>query len=161
MLIVPIIGDHIETTNGLPFEVLSYSNLNPKGPLVRVRPASSSALEEVYFQDIALIEGVKVRLIKNHDGLNVFETDEYLKRKSPLPQPSEVITSGGRQHTVKRLTLHVRGELSAGLVFECSDLDDDTEIHVGVQDVDDLQGYIFSKATFRKTYADYIGTSLE
>lgn len=161
MIIVPLNGDTIETAVGVPRRVISYSNLNSSGPVVRVR-STGTDLETVPFKEIQSVNGLSVSVAKNAKAQNVFSTDGYLKRASPLPQPGEVILSkvNGveiRKYTVNRVRLHVKGRLSEGLIFECVE-DDGTPVDLRVQDVQDIEGYVFSSKAFQRTYADYAGT---
>lgn len=161
MLILPITGDRIETADGFPSVVVSFSNLNPDGPSVSVKSEADKSISTVFFDEILKIQDQSVKLIKNKDGLNVFETDSYIKRKSPLPQVNDIISSGSKQYIINRLMLHVRGNLSAGLIFVCTSTSDDSSLSIGASDIDDVQGEMFSKAKFVKAYADYIGETNE
>ena len=164
MLLVPVQGDSIITKAGHPFKVVSFSNLNPDGPLLRVTSTGSSAIEEVLFREVDKIEGQAVKLIKNADGFNVFHSDAAIKRPADLPQPQDRLTvstdTGQLDVKVVRLNLHVRNKLSLGLHIDAVD-DNDVEHVVRLKDVVDIDGQLFSKSKFKKAYGEYFGASNE
>jgi hypothetical protein len=161
MILVPLNGDTVETEAGLPQKVVAYSNLNSSGPLVRVQ-SKGSELKAVSFKSIFKINDLEVTLLKNDKGQNVFSTDGYLKRAEPLPQVNEVLHSNvngieNRKYTVKRVRLHVKGRLSEGLIFECTD-EDGTPADLRVRDIIGIESYLFNRKAFQKLYFDYAGT---
>lgn len=161
MIIVPLNGDTIETAAGVPRRVISYSNLNSSGPVVRVR-STGTDLETVPFKEILRLNDLDVELLKNAHGQNVMSTDGYLKRELHLPQPGEEIQANtgieARWYIVNRVRLHVKGRLSEGMILECTDEDDGTETDVRLHQIDDIHSVIFNSKKFLKLYADYVGT---
>lgn len=160
MIIVPIAGDRIKTTNGLPFKVLSFTNYKPEGPAVLVEPASGSGTETVFFDDITEVNGKKVRVLKSAEGYKVLETDGYFERTFQLPQPGETIQSDSngietRSYEVQRLRIHVQGRLTSGMILDCRDKDSDVVSELSLDDITDIDHYLFKRDKFLALYADY------
>jgi hypothetical protein len=160
MIIVPVAGDRILTSKGLPSKVLSYTNYKPEGPAVLVEGLEGGATDTVFFKDIVEINDQKVKLIKNADGYNVFELDGFFKRKFQLPRPGESISSDvsgveTRQYEVKRLNLHVKNQLSRGMIIYCTEKDTNEVIEITLSQITDIAHYLFSRTKFLAYYADY------
>jgi hypothetical protein len=161
MLIVPLRGDKITTADGPEFVVDSYTNFKTD-PAVYVDVARGQN-SIVYFQDIDLINGVKVEYNK---ASKVFTALGIVKRKYNLPQPKDSITvrNAGNQEDaendhvlVKTAKLHSRAiGLSKGLVIQ----DADGGIH-GLADIIDIERSVgsehFDSKRFIKYYKDYSG----
>jgi len=163
MIIVPLNGDTIETADRVPRKVIAYSNLNSSGPVVRVRSESGGTdLETVPFKEILKLNDLEVTLLKNAKGQNVLSTDGYIERSQPLPQPGETCTANlgveERKYHVGRVRLHVKGRLSEGLIFECIE-DYGTVTDVRLNQITDIDSYVFGLKAFRRLYADYAGTN--
>src|SRR3990167_4496853 len=122
MIIVPVSGDKIKTSDGLPAKVLSYSNLKPEGPAVLVQGSEGSPSETVFFQDIVKINDQKVRYVKNADGYKVFEIDGVMTRTFQLPQPGDSVRADNgdisREYEIKRIKLHVKDQQTRGLMLD-------------------------------------------
>lgn len=160
MIIVPVAGDRILTSKGLPSKVLSYTNYKPEGPAVLVEAIEGGTTDTVFFKDIVELNGQKVKLIKSADGYNVLEIDGFIERKFQLPQPGETISSNAsgieaRQYEVKRLNLHVQNQLSRGLIIDCTEIDTDEVSEITLSQITDIAHYLFSRAKFLAFYADY------
>lgn len=156
MIILPIPGDRIKTSSGLPAKVLSYTNYKLDGPAVIVDGPD----ELLYFKDIKELNDQKVKLIKNAEGYNVLETDGYLERKFHLPQVGEFISSDisgveTRSYEVLRLRLHIKDQLSRGLVLDVKDKETGEELEIPISKVKDIDHYIFSQKKFLEYYSDY------
>ena len=154
MFIVPIAGDRITTLEGLPAKVLSFTNYKAIGPAVIVEGDDGTSSETVFFQDIVKINDQKVRYTKNASAFKVFETDGYLKRTFQLPQPGSVIEAG-KKMTVKRLKLHVKDNLSRGLILECLPQDSDITEEITLSQITGIDRELFSRSKFLAYYADY------
>ena len=152
MIIVPVANDTIKTAKGLPSKVLSFTNYNVEGPAVIVQ--GEADVQTVFFKEIVSINDVKVRVIKNGDGLNIFEIDGYLKRAVQLPQPGSMIKTTERL-LVRRLKLHVQNQLTRGLILECKAEDSDLIREVTLSEITNIERAIFSKSKFLAYYADY------
>lgn len=90
MLVVPLSGDTITTSDNVDYEVIAYTNFKPKGPAVYVKSESDitdKAPHLVYFFDIDKINGVKVEM----DSGKTFKSFGKIKRKYHLPQPGDEI----------------------------------------------------------------------
>jgi hypothetical protein len=161
MIIVPIKGDKITTVDGLPYKVLSYSNLNSDGPVVFVDSAGGS--DQVLLQNIVEINGKKVTLIKSAEGYNVLEADGFFDRKYHLPQVGEKVKSGiseieERTYEVIRLRLHVDGKLSAGLILNTEEEGSKAKVELSLGDLTDIDRPLFSLNGFLRLYDDYVRT---
>jgi len=163
MLVVPIKGDKITTTEGQEFTVDSYTNY-------KVEPAVYIDVDHgqnpiVYFQDIEEINSVKVEYNKTS---KLFTALGIIKRKYNLPQPKDTITidnpsapedSPDETAQVKNLKLHNKAiGLSKGLAIV--DTNDNTYTLPDVQDIDrDTGSEHFDRRKFLKYYKDYTGHS--
>lgn len=160
MIIVPLAGDRVKTAEGVTFKVLSYTNYKAEGPAVIVESPDEKTVETVFFKDILSINDQKVKLIKNGDGYNVFETDGYIKRKFQLPQvddhiKSEVNGIEPRLYKVNRIRLHVKEALSQGLILDCEDPVSDEKFEINLNSILDVPHTIFNQNGFQTYYSDY------
>lgn len=160
MIIVPVSGDKIKTVDGLPFKVLSYSNLKPEGPSVLVESTEGSSTETVFFQDIVKINDQKVKYIKNADGYKVFEIDGVMSRMFQLPQPGDSIRADvddiGREYEVQRIKLHVKGEQSQGMILEVFQPGSEELIEtIALDQITDIDHSLFNRSKFIEYYKDY------
>lgn len=167
MILVPLNGDSIITEGSIERKVISFSNLNESGPVVRVRSGlGGTDLETVQFKEIQKLNDLEVKVLKNDKGQNVFSTDGYVKRSSPLPQVNEVLSANvngieTRKYKVKRIRLHVKGRLSEGMIFECEDVSDGELVDVRIRQITDIESYVFGPKAFQKLYSEYAGTTNE
>lgn len=161
MLVVPIKGDRITTKDSLEFTVDSYTNFKPDPAVYVDVPRGQNPI--VYFQDVDLINGVKVEYNKSS---KVFTALGIIKRKHHLPQPKDIITvdrpggpedAGDDDTTVKTPKLHSRAiGLSRGLVI--IDTDDNVFSLGDIVDIDrDVGGDSFDRQKFTRYYKDYLG----
>lgn len=163
MIIVPVSGDKIKTTAGLPAKVLSYSNLKPEGPAVLVESASGSAsTETVFFQDITKINDQKVKYIKTDDGYKVFEIDGVMNRTFQLPQPGDSVRADNgdisREYEIKRIKLHVKDQQTRGMVFDVFQPGTEELIEeITLDQITDVDHSLFNRSKFIAYYADYSG----
>lgn len=160
MIIVPVSGDKIKTFDGLPFEVLSYSNLNVDGPKVIVKTSTNQ--ESVFFDEIAEIAGRKVTLIKSGKGYNVFDIDGFLERRQQLPQIGEIVKSKisgieERDYEVTRIRLHVKNRFSDGMILDCDDIESGEKVELTLTDLTSIDRSLFSLKKFLSFYDDYTG----
>lgn len=163
MLIVPLKGDKITTSEGPEFIVTSFTNYKADPAVYVDVPRSQNSI--VYFQDIAEINGVKVEYNK---ASKVFTALGIVKRKYNLPQPKDTITvnkpgnpedSQDDRAIIKNAKLHSKAiGLSKGLVL--IDTDDNVYTLPDVQDIDRAVGAEhFKRDKFLKYYKDYTGRS--
>lgn len=160
MIIVPVASDRIKTVNGLPFKVLSFTNYKPEGPAVLVESSSGSNTETVFFEDIVQINGKNVRVLKSAEGYKVFESDGFFPRTFQLPQVGEVIRSRvngieERPYEVQRIRLHVQGHLASGLILDCQEKDAPSVTELTLDDINDIDHYLFKRDKFLSFYSDY------
>lgn len=160
MYVVPVSGDKIKTKDGLPFKVLSYSNYKTEGPAVIVDSPGSKITDTVFFQDIAELNGQKVTYAKTGKAFKVFETPGAFERKFQLPQPGEFITSNisgvePRKYEIQRICLHVKNQLSSGLLLDCLEKDQAQKVQIPLSQISDVDHYLFSREKFMAYYADY------
>lgn len=163
MLVVPLKGDTITTTDGPTFVVDSYTNYKPDPAVYVEVPRGQNSI--VYFQDIEEINGVKVEYNKSS---KVFTALGVIKRKYNLPQPKDIITvdrpgspddEGDNTTEVKTPKLHNKAiGLSRGLVI--IDRDDNMYSLTDIISIDrDIGGEHFDHKKFTKYYKDYLGRS--
>ena len=158
MLIVPVTGDRIKTADGLPAKVLSYSNYKTEGPAV-ITDGEGPA-QSVPFNEITKINDQRVKLLKNAEGYNVFETSGFMDRTFQIPQPGDIITSTvsgveAREYEVVRVRLHVKDQLSRGMILDCNDQETHEETEVMLGQIKDIAHTIFNHKKFLGYYADY------
>lgn len=158
MIVLPIKKDLVSTVEG-EYEVISYSNIDTKGPCVYCKDGQTSI--KIYFRDITKINDVPVTL-KKARAKNVFEADEFIERKYDLPELGSVITTQHedieRELLVKKITLHKPDYYSSGLIYECVDPETDEEVEVTLDKIIDVSKTMFKKAGFRSYYNDYFPT---
>lgn len=161
MIVVPVKKDKV-TSDGAEYEVISYSNIDTKGPCVYCKDGQSPL--KIYFKDITAINGVAVSL-KKARAKNVFEADEFIERKYDLPDLGIKITVLNedieRELLVKRVLLHKADSLSSGMVFECADPETDEVSDVTLDKIVDVSKTIFKKSGFKAYYIDYFPTEQE
>lgn len=158
MIIVPVLNDSVKTKDGLPYKVLSFTNYNTSGPAVIVQGPSST--ETVFFDDITELAGRKVTLLKSDEGYKVFESDGFVERKFHLPQIGEIVKSSisgieSRKYEVQRIRLHVKGSLAKGMIFDVQDKDSNEVKQITLDDIEDIEHYLFERQKFLTFYADY------
>lgn len=163
MLIVPLVGDRIETREGVSFQVLSYSNYRDKGPCVYVEHTVGVPSDAVYFFDIAKINGKTVDYVP---GSKVFKAAGEIPRKFQLPQLNDTVTYRGKEGSVDMkvtgLKLHKKGELAKGLFIVGQEEGSDEKVFVRLPQITDLVRDIgndmFNRDRFLSYYADYRGS---
>ena len=166
MLIVPIKGDVIKTSDDSEFTVEAYSNFKNKGPAVYVEHGAGEKTLPIYFFDIIEVNGIKVEFNNMSKVLNALG---FMKRKQHLPQKHDVITvedseneseeSTTKKVKVTELKLHNRNlGLSRGLIIVG---DDDN--NYSLKDIKAIKrasgDSYFDKNKFVKIYKDYLGYS--
>lgn len=158
MFIVPVADDRIETLDGLPFKVLSYTNYRDEGPAVIAEDKSSGVSQTIFFSNLKTLNDQPVKLSKGK-ATKVLEIDGYLPRSQPLPQPGDVITAtvadSSDKYRVTGLKLHVRNRLSEGLIIKAEELELGTEVELSIDQIDDIERTLFNKKKFRLYYQDY------
>lgn len=163
MIIVPVPGDTIKAVDGLPANVLSYSNLKPEGPAVLVESdEGSTSTSTVFFQDIVKINDQKVKYIKNDDGYKVFEIDGVMIRKFDLPQPGDSVRADtgdiSREYEIKRINLHVKDQQAKGIILDVFQPGSEDLIEeITLDQITDIDHSIFNRSKFLAYYADYTG----
>lgn len=162
MIVVPLVGDKVETETNISFKVLSYTNYKSEGPAVIVESPDEKTTETIFFKDIVLLNDQKVKLIKNADGYNVFEIDGYIKRKFQLPQPKDIISSDTngieqRLYIVNRIRLHIKDRLSQGVVIDCQEQETEELVEITLDKIFDIEHTLFNRKGFQTYYSDYIG----
>lgn len=159
MLIVPVQGDIVTTYDLLEFEVDSYTPYKTD-PAVYVKvPRGQNPI--VYFQDIDLINGVKLEYNKS---AKIFTALGTIKRKYNLPQPKDTITfrntnGSGEEFEdvveVKTIKLHNK---AIGLSAKLSIVDENKTVH-SLSDIRDITRSAgsehFDRKKFLKYYEDY------
>jgi hypothetical protein len=155
MLIVPIAGDHIKTVDNLPYKVLSFTNLKSEGPAVSCETANGSSIEDIQFRDIVFINDRKVKLMKDVEAYNIFEVDGYFEREHHLPQPDESIESDGTTYKISRIKLHVKNQLSKGIIFECREKDSELIRDITLNQISKIKRSLVSRSRFLSYYEDY------
>lgn len=87
MLVVPVRGDKIKTSDNSDIRIVStYTSLKDQPAVYLEKSTSTDAY--VYFSDIVEINGVRVEY---ESGSKVFSALGPLKRKYNLPQPKDTI----------------------------------------------------------------------
>lgn len=163
MLVVPLKGDSITTTDGPKFTVDSYTNFKTDPAVYVEVPRGQNSI--VYFQDIEEINGVKVEYNKSS---KVFTALGVIKRKYNLPQPKDTITverpggpddAGDDDSEVKTPKLHSKAiGLSRGLVI--IDKEDNVFSLGDIIEIDrSVGGEHFDRKKFLRYYKDYTGRS--
>lgn len=154
MFIVPLTDDLV-VAGGISYRVLSFNNYAKNGPAVLAEPLGGGAVETIPFSNIEKIEGQKAKLITSSKASKVFKVDGKVHRKFHLPQPGEEIQSGDQTFVVVKLRLHVREQLSRGLIIDAAETfsNDVSELVLG--NIDKLGGSLFSRTKFLRYYADY------
>lgn len=159
MIIVPVAGDTLKTVDGLPFKVVSYTNNKDDGPAVLATPASGGETVPIYFETVAIVNGQKVRYVKNGDGYKVFETDGYMKRDYQLPQPGEFIDANlgieTRSYKVNRIRLNVPNLTASGMILDVEDKADGIEATTTLNQIMNINQTLFKQKAFIAYYADY------
>lgn len=159
MIIVPVSGDNIKSSDGLPSKVLSYTNYEEHGPAVIVE-TGSGASETLAFEDIVSVNGKSVKVVIDGTGYKVLESAGFVERKFQLPQIGEIVTSAiseieTRRYEVSRIRLHVPQGLSRGLVLDVNDVDSEEKVELTLDDIIDIEQYLFDKKKFLEFYQDY------
>lgn len=159
MIIVPIAGDSLKTKDGLPFKVLAYTNYKSDGPAVVVQ--ATVGQETVQFSEIETINDHAVEVLKDADGYNVLSTDSYVHRKFSLPQPGDFIKSSvsgieERSYQVKRIRLHIQGNLAGGMIFDAQERDDPAVVEISLDQISNIDHTLFNRDKFLAYYADYV-----
>lgn len=155
MLIVPIAGDHIKTVDNLPYKVLSFTNLKSEGPAVSCETTGGASVEDIQFRDIVSINERKVKLTKDAKAYNVFEVDGHFDRDYQLPQPGESLESDGITYKVSRIKLHVKDQLSKGIIFECTEKDSELISDITLNEIAKVKHSLKSRSKFLSYYGDY------
>jgi hypothetical protein len=155
MYVVPLAGDRITNKNGLPFKVVSFTNYKKEGPAVIAEPLGGGESETVLFTEIDELNGQKPRFIKDDKAFKVFEIDGVLDREWDLPQPGDKFSSGDRSYKLVRLKLHVKDELSRGLILVSTSDEADGTVDLVLGNIDAIDGARFAKAKFLAYYSDY------
>jgi hypothetical protein len=79
MLIVPLAGDNIRTTAGLPGKVIGFTNSTGNGPTAILEDGQAP------FDTITKLNNIPVKFVKNAHGYKVLETDGFVSRPFQLP----------------------------------------------------------------------------
>lgn len=154
MLILPVAGDTIKSANEIPLRVLSYTNYNSKGPAVLCEGVDSEIIT-VFFKDLISLNDIDVKLVKNAEAFNILETDGYIQRKVELPQPKSKIVVGGYDYKIQRLNLHVRNQISRGLIFDCENISTGGIEEILLHQITRVDRSLSSQAQLVKYYRDY------
>lgn len=161
MLVVPLVGDKITTTDDGEFIVISYTPFKDKGPAIYVESPIGTPPPIIYFFDIEKINGVKVEY---SDSSKVFTALGLIKRSVHLPQlkdtmiflkPSTPIDSENDKMIVTGLKLHNKSEgIGKGLLvcgedgcFKLSEIIDLKRVHANEH---------FNRTRFLRIYKEYL-----
>lgn len=155
MIVVPLIGDSIETEGGVKHTVLSYSPY-AQIPSVLVQKDDNST-DRISFDDIKAINGTPVSLTPG----KVFEASSLIKRKIQLPQEADKITVQNQVIKVKTLKLRKSGKLTNGIIAIGEDWNTKNNVEVRVYGIDSIEradgDTDFSRKFFHTLYKDYLG----
>jgi hypothetical protein len=154
MLLVPLVGDVVETAGEVRHTVVSYAPYKNL-PAVYVESAVNGT-QSVPFSDIQKINGTPVTLTTG----KVFEASSLVKRKAQLPQQNDKITAQGLTIKVKALKLRERSKLTDGMLIAGENEADESQITVRLADVQNIKradGGSESARRVLSTYAEYLG----
>jgi hypothetical protein len=158
MIVVPLGGDTIQTTDGQKLRVISYTNYRDGGPAVYCRNRGDKTQTLVYFFDIVSINGTKVEYSR---GSKMFNALGKITRTQHLPQPDDNIVVATKNEKISaevdslKLKSKLYGE-NKGIVVK----DKDGAAHrlKSILDIDsDLGGIRFNRRAFLSTYEEYLG----
>lgn len=163
MLIVPLAGDSIKTSSGLPGKVLGFTNSVQDGPSVLLDDDS-----KVPFTEIRTLNGIPVRSVKNAKAYKVLETDGFIDRAVQLPQPGDSVRANNsgisdesaREYEIVRMKLSVLNRESEGILFDSFQPGSEELIEeIRLSDIEDIDHSIFNRKKFLELYSEYAGTS--
>lgn len=158
MIVVPLEGDVIQTSDGQRFRVVTYTNYKEGGPAVYCRNRGDKAQTLVYFFDIVAINGTKVEYSR---GSKMFNALGKITRAQHLPQPDDnvVIASKGEKRTVEVDSLKLKSKAygtNKGILIK----DKEGNVHrlKAIIDIDPaIGGSRFNRKAFFSLYDDYLG----
>lgn len=153
MFIVPSSGDVIETTNGVTYTVLGFSNYaDQPAALVQAEGAST---ESVSFDEIAKINRAPVTLTSSKIFTGV------AKHGVSLPQKDDKVTTSSGVIKVDNLKLHNKGQLAKGLIIVGTNVDTSEKMTVRFADVTSILlangSEVKNLKAVKTKFQDYIG----
>lgn len=156
MFIVPLSGDKIETTGGVTYTVLSYTNYKDS-PAVYVQGVAVET-KSIPFSDIVKINKIAVKLLPS----KVFDAATRPKDQLPLPQKDDKVKLGRFMVKISMLKLNQRGNLAAGLLIVGDNVETKERVTArmsGISAIERADGTKISDvAPFKRQYHDYLGS---
>lgn len=158
MIVVPLAGDTVQTSDGQKFRVVAYTNYRDGGPAVYCRNRGDKSQTLVYFFDIVSINGTKVEYSR---GSKMFNALGKIARVQHLPQPDDnvVVATKSEKRSVEVESLKLKSKLygtNKGVVFK--DTEGNAHRLKSIFDIDsDLGGIRFNRKAFLATYEEYLG----
>lgn len=158
MIVVPLAGDVIQTSDGQRLRVITYTNYKEGGPAVYCRNRGDKAQTLVYFFDIVSINGTKVEYARASKMFNAFGK---INRAQHLPQPDDsiIVASNGEKKSVEVQALKLKSKaysVSKGIIVKGKD--DDAYRLKSILDIDrDIGGSRFNRKAFLAMYDEYLG----
>lgn len=158
MIVVPLAGDVIQTSDGQKLRVQAYTNYKEGGPAVYCRNRGDKTQTLVYFFDIVGINGTKVEYAR---GSKMFNAYGKINRVQHLPQPDDtvIVASGGEKKSVKVQSLKLKSKAySAGKGMIVKGEDGEAYRLKSILDIDrDIGGSRFNRKAFLALYDEYTG----
>jgi hypothetical protein len=161
MLIVPLAGDNIKTSSGLPGKVIGFTNSIENGPTAILEDGQAP------FDTITKLQNVPVKLVKNAHAYRVLETDGFVARPFQLPQPGDSVRANNsgisdessREYEIVRVKLAVKGRESEGILFDAFEPGTEELMEeIRLDQIEDVDHSIFNRTKFQKLYSEYAGT---
>lgn len=158
MIVVPLAGDVIQTSDGQKLRVRAYTNYKEGGPAVYCRNRGDKNQTLIYFFDIVSINGTKVEYARASKMFNAFGK---INRVQHLPQPDDaiIVASGGEKKSVEVGSLKLKSKaynVSKGIIVKGQD--GEAYRLKSVIDIDrDIGGSRFNRKAFLALYDEYLG----
>lgn len=159
MIVVPLAGDVIQTSDGQKLRVQAYTNYKEGGPAVYCRNRGDKTQTLVYFFDIVAINGTKVEYARASKMFNAFGK---INRVQHLPQPDDaiIVASGGEKKSVEVGSLKLKSKtysVSKGIIVKGKGEDEAYRLKA-ILDIDrDIGGSRFNRKAFLALYDEYTG----
>jgi len=157
MLIVPLLGDVIETISDIQYTVVGYSAY-AKLPSALVEASGANTTLSVPFKEIKALNGTPVALTPG----KILKAESVVTRKFQLPQVHDVVMVDGNIIKVKSLKLQERGDLTKGILIIGANEETDEQMKVRLFDIDRIirANGNFEQSTniMKKLYSEYLGS---
>lgn len=156
MFLVPLPGDKIETTGGVTYTALAYTNYKDS-PAVYVQGAAVQT-KSIPFSDIVKINKTAVKLLPS----KIFDAATRPKDQLLLPQKDDKVQLGRFVVKINMLKLNQRGNLAAGLLIVGDNVETKERVTARMSDINAIERADGTKITdvtaFKRQYHDYLGS---